>query len=462
MERGALQAPDVVKAAENFVCVKLNIDRHKVLAQQLGVKIVPHLAVTDPGGRTKVAERIGPSDAAAILALLKEAKDVLARPRPATGLPTGFAFDYRDRTGFTIDTEDHSLTVSFWTFHLAEALAFDNAFPGDTVRLRQSRIGMQATIVNDWTFLAQLDFAQPNPLLDVFLEYQFTRPVNLRVGRFKVPMGQQYLPRREFWDFVEPGCYGCALLPRRDLGAMVYGGGGLGGLYLRYWLGVFNGVQDGYSDEDARKDLAGRVEFSPFPSTDFNLTAAYAFTRGRARDSLDRFRLTTDSINEVFGFPAGSAYDGKRDRNSVEFELLYKNWSIGWERVWLSADVQTPAGGGDGLGMSADGAWIAWIVTGERKTRDERLRPTHALGAVELVARLQHLWVDKDLEPLARPGLYTPYSDAWAVGVNWYTTPYTRIMLDYQRARFDKSILTTRGRLADTQDAWMAGVQVFF
>ncbi len=243
---------------------------------------------------------------------------------------------------------------------------------------------------------------------------------------------------------------------------MVYGGGGFGGLYLRYFLGVFNGVQDGYADEDTNKDVAGRVEFNPFPAPDFNLTAAYAFTRGRAHDSLGPFRLTVDSLNEILGFPAGSAYDGERDRDSVEVELLWRNWSIGYERVRIEADIQTPAARGDGIEMTADGAWISWILTGERKTRDERLRPDHSWGAVELVARLQHLWLDRELEPLSRPGVYTRRAYAWTIGLNWYATPYTRLMVDYQRAGFETEILTTRGRLTDNQDALMAGFQVSF
>ncbi len=205
MERVAFRDPRVVKAAEGFVAVKIDIDRHKVLAQKLGVKSVPHLVATDPSGRTKLAERIGPQDAAGIVEFLDEAKGASARQPPREGLLSGFTFDYRDRTGFTIDAPDHSLTLSLSTFHLVEALSLDNEYEGDTVRLRHNRIGLQANILNDWTLLTRLDFAQSNPLLDLFLEYQITRPINVRVGRFKVPMGQQYLPAREYWDFVEPG-----------------------------------------------------------------------------------------------------------------------------------------------------------------------------------------------------------------------------------------------------------------
>ena len=88
---------------------------------------------------------------------------------------------------------------------MVEAVEFAGPFDGDTIRIRHSFLGAQATLADRVTLNTLLDFALDKPLQDAWAEVQVTRPVNLRAGRFKVPMGSQFLPRRDFWDFVEPG-----------------------------------------------------------------------------------------------------------------------------------------------------------------------------------------------------------------------------------------------------------------
>jgi phosphate-selective porin OprO/OprP len=445
MEETSFKDGSVQEAFKRFVVARLNIDHAKALTHEFKVKSVPWLVVVDPFRRDKLAEHIGAADAPTLRALLDGALARWSAPEQGPqGNPIDISLQYR-RGGLSLQTADGNLVVDFWTHHMAQAIAFPDDFEGEEFRIRHSRFGLQAVVASQVTLFGNVDFAQDRPLLDAYAEYQFTRPINVRLGRFKVPMGTQFLPRRDFWDFVEPTPYIFALLPRRDIGAMLYGGGGMSGINMKYWVGVFNGVQDGYSDPDDDQETAARVTLNPFPSPEFDLNVSAAWTGGSSAQPLGGFRVTDESITDVLLFPApgGAACSGNRHRFSVEAEVLWRNFAAGAERVVQSSRIAAPLVPEDRHEMEGVAAWAAWVATGERKSRDEWLIPERPWGALEFVARYSGFEADETLAALASP--FTDGASHVAFGVNWYPNRFSRIMLDVQLARFDDPVPVAAG-----------------
>lgn len=204
MEQTTFKDGSVQEALKQFVFVSLNIDEAKSLSYEFKIKSVPWIVAIDPARRQKVNELVGFADAQKFLGFLKESSEKLAAAGKQEENNLTFEFMYK-QSGFSIESSDKSIILDFWTYHLIEAFDFEKSGAvSDTFRLRHSLFGIQATLEEKWTLASVFDFAADKPLQDLYAEYQFTRPINLRTGKFKVPMGITFLPRRDFLDFVEP------------------------------------------------------------------------------------------------------------------------------------------------------------------------------------------------------------------------------------------------------------------
>jgi len=243
---------------------------------------------------------------------------------------------------------------------------------------------------------------------------------------------------------------------------MVHGGGGISGIYMKYSLGLFNGVQDGTSDVDGSKDVALRLTLNPFPSDTFDLNLSFAWTGGNNDGSLAAFRVSDESITNILAFGPTVRYDGWRWRRSLEAELLWGNVAVGAEHILQSSEITDGVLSADRYEMSGDSLWVAWIVTGEKKSRDEPLVPSRSWGAIELVARVTRFKADGSLGALTLPGRFTDSAAQLCIGINWVQTRFTRLMIDVQRSRYDDPIEASPGRLEDAHTAVLAGFDVRF
>jgi phosphate-selective porin len=463
MEETSMQEASVKDAFKTLVVVRLNIDDAKTAAFEFKVKSVPWLVVVDPFRRDIAAQHVGFATADELLGLVARARAGWKPPQEGAA-PQGPAVTWQyKRTGLSLEAADHDLVVDLWTHHLFQAIEMTDAdVELDTHRARHDRVGVQATLLERLTVLAHFDFAQASPLLDAYADCQITRPINVRAGRFKVPMGTQFLPRRDFWDFVEPSGYVLSLLPRRDLGAMLHGGGGTAGVNMRYALGVFNGVPDGTTDDDGDRELAARFSLVPFPSDGFELILTYALTEGDSESSLSGFRVTPDSIVSVLAFGAAARLDGRRSRRSVEAELLWGPFALGAERLVQESDITDGVVGTDAYRMWAFAAWGAWIVTGQRKSREDWPSPIEGWGALEVAARWSRFRADNGLRAFALAGRFTDGAEQATVGVNWYLNRFLRLMIDVERTEFDDRIEPVAGAGTRSNTAVLAGVEVRF
>ena len=65
----------------------------------------------------------------------------------------------------------------------------------------------------------------------------------------------------------------------------------------------------------------------------------------------------------------------------------------------------------------------------------------HAWGAVELAARYSELESDDKAFPVfANPASAMRREKAWALGLNWYLNRNVRVLLDYEKTRFQGGV----------------------
>lgn len=463
LEKRILRDEKVVEELRKTVCIRLDVDNAKVIMDEYGVKQVPSLLIINPWTRVVISRHIGTINIPAVQKFIETGISKLGEKPKREEKPFEFTFRYKKRIGFSLESRNKDLVIDIWTFQLAEGIGFlDSEYTGDQFRLRQSRYGIRIRHKKKLTFLTHLEYMQENPLLDMFIEYQVTRPINIRVGRSKVPMGLEFLPRRDFWDFLEEPSFMAPLLPRRDVGVSMYGGGGIANIFMKYNIGVYNGVQDGYTEDNDSKNLALRLLLNPFPSNDFDLTLAVAWTRGEAQTNMADFKITTESLTSIFEYHNVTSYNGDLNRMSVESELLYKNYSLGAELVTNEVDITRPGFGPAEVEMKGLSIWASCILTGENKVRDERLIPASDSGAFEIAIRYCSLDLDSAIAPYAEPGKFTENSWSFTIAFNWYVNTHTKVLLNYIRAEFEDDIEVSPGNFTDSEKAILAGVQISF
>src|SRR5947208_2114735 len=112
------------------------------------------------------------------------------------------------------------------------------------------------------------DFGEGKAVIqDAFIEYTRFAEAQLRVGKFREPVGLEMLQSAANLLFVERGLP-TNIVPIRDVGAQL--SGLLFNGVLSYQVGVFNGVRDGASgdtDNNDAKDVAARLWLQPFKLT---------------------------------------------------------------------------------------------------------------------------------------------------------------------------------------------------
>jgi len=354
------------------------------------------------------------------------------------------------KDGISLRSADGAFGVRFKGYLHADGRFFfeDEERPNvDTFLIRRARPIFEATAFRIFDLRIMPDFGEGRTVLqDAYLDARLLDELKLRIGKFKEPFGIERLQSATDMRFIERGLPN-NLVPNRDVGGQLYGD--LLGKRLNYAVGIFNGVPDGGSgdiDVTGDKDFAGRVFLLPFAgSEDFaffeGLGIGIAGTVGNQEGALPTLRTTGQAA--FFTYAAGARADGSRWRISPQAHFYRGRFGLLAEYVRSTQDVVL----GAVTETLTNEAWqvqLNWVLTGEDagyKSVDPR-HPFDARagnwGAVELVARVSSLRVDKDAFPvLADPRVSA--SDALAVGggVNWYLNRAVKLAVDYEWSEFD-------------------------
>lgn len=350
--------------------------------------------------------------------------------------------------GFVIQGSDYRMRIGGYLQADGRFYAQDeDSVATNTFLLRRARPIFQGTVGKYFDFYLNTDFGQGQvTLFDAYLNVKTSNKLQLRVGKFKPPVGLERLQSAASIMFVERALP-TALVPNRDVGVQLHGE--LGGGLATYAVGVFDGALDGaLIDVDANdgKDVEGRVFIQPFArgsSALKGLGVGIAGTRGKqAGLLLPSFRTGGQIV--FFSYLPTATADGTRTRVAPQASFyagpvgLFGEWTRSRQRVRKGTDAAESV---------ANEAWDvsgSVLLTGEAATA-AGVRPRRSFdpakgtwGALELAARVNGF----DVDPTAFSGGYADparsarKARAWAVGFNWYLNRNVKYVLDYERTTF--------------------------
>ncbi len=375
--------------------------------------------------------------------------------------------------GFRLQSADSNYVLRVGGYAQADYRSYlDDKFNHgvDTFLMRRVRPILEGTLYRDFDYRIMTDFGNGAPqtslLQDAYVEWHHWQWLKLRIGKFKPPVGLEWLESDTDLLFIERGLP-TDLVPQRDVGIQL-SGNLLDGV-ITYAGGVFNGVVDGgIGDLDTTdsKDLAARVFFQPFKETDIRFLEGFGFgsggTIGRERVSSTTTNLPTYKSTgqlTVFSYGKGVAPDGQELRYTPQ--AFYHLGPFGLLAEYNVSDQAVRNGT-----HTADLDMNAWQVAGGLFLTGEQQRyrgspysplgavtPRHPFklgsggwGAFEVVARYGDLHFDPNVFNIspasagarfASPITSVQEAREWGVGVNWYLNRNIKISLDYDHTVFD-------------------------
>jgi phosphate-selective porin OprO/OprP len=369
------------------------------------------------------------------------------------------------REGFTFRSADGATWLRFRGYIQADAQGYvdDADLPAiDTFVLRRVRPIFEGAVGRLFEFKLMPDFGAGTTVLqDASMDWKFGKPVRLRAGKMKSPVGLERLQSATDLLFVvraQP----TNLVPNRDLGLLLHGEPWDG---LLVWdAGLFNGVPDGGSadtDVSDGKDGEARLFVLPWKRTahgalqgiGIGVAATYGHNDGTPRapgiatyktpGGLDFFAWRNDGTQAAAPTAAGTTVaDGRRVRVAPQAFWFAGRCGALAESVEVAQEV-TLGATTDDLINRAWGATLSCLLTDDSAsykgvTPKRPFDPeAHQWGAFEVAARAGALRVDDDAFPtFADPARAARVARDRGVGFNWYLNRNFRLMLDYIETRF--------------------------
>lgn len=383
-----------------------------------------------------------------------------ASPQVPSGTPQSPAGPQGPATAnrFTFRSADGQFTIRVGGYVQADSRWFRTADAGKSQFLiRRARPYLEGNLTPSIAFRILPDFAGSQAtLFDAYVDWRFSPELEVRVGKFKPPIGLERLQSATSTMFVERGLP-TNLVPNRDLGVQLSGKALTG--QTDFALGVFNGAADGVnanSDSNGDKDVVGRL-FTALPGQKqlpllqglrLGVAGSFGHSKGTssARDlpvyrsfgQADVFQYRTASGNN----PAVFA-DGARWRLAPQAYWAAGPWSLLAE--WVNA-AQGVRGGSSHRSLQHRAWQVAsgWVLTGEPASF-QGVTPRRSFspqerqwGAWEIVARYGSLDIDGDAFrfSLADRAQSIARATEWAVGLNGYLNAYVRVMASFGHTSF--------------------------
>jgi phosphate-selective porin OprO/OprP len=386
------------------------------------------------------------------------------------------------RDGLTVRSSDNAFSFRLRGYVQSDARFFGATGPvapgSSTFLLRRVRPIFEATAYRYFGLRLMPDFGNGQVVLyDAYAEAKPSAALNLRVGKFKPPIGLERLQSATDVRFVERGLP-TSLVPNRDVGVQL--SGDLAKARIQYQVGAFDGAPDAaIVDGDAAtgKDVSGRLFIRPFapntsgPDLGIGIAGSSGTEQGalsatglgayRTTGQLALFRYRGDgtAANTVLA-------DGRRTRVSPQGYLYVGPVGVLAEYVRTTHDVRRATS----LAALTNQAWQlsgGWVVTGERESYTS-VTPDHpldgstsgGLGALELVARYGVLTTDANAFPtFADPATQTRRARATGVGLNWRLTRGLLFAADYERTQLEGPDAAT---VRSTEHAVLTRLQLGF
>lgn len=329
----------------------------------------------------------------------------------------------------------------------------------DEILARRLRPMIEGT-VDDFDFKLMPDFAGSQArLLEAYVDYKAHSAINLRVGKFKPPIGLERLQSQTNLLFIERGLAN-NFVPSRDFGLQL--SGSLIPQTLEYQIGVFNGNPDlsaDDGDDDDKKDIAARVFAYPFSQGE--TVALRGLGLGVGSSIGDREGDATNTILGDYRSPGQLAifrYNSGAFANGTHWRLYpqatYYNGPFGSIAEYAVSNQEVERTGTKAkLQHSAWSLYTSYVLTGEDAgfngvTPAENFSAENGgIGAWEVAARVGQMRFDKDSFPLYASTAQSVEKAASAgLGVNWYLNPNVKWQLNYDLTKFDGGAAASQDR----------------
>lgn len=192
---------------------------------------------------------------------------------------------------FAQDKVDRTPKISGFVQTLYQA-NFNDEFEliDNTFRMRRVRMSLEGKLIENLSYKIQGDFVNSPMLVDAYLKYKFNDALSIQAGQFKIPFTIESLinpVNLEIFDYGEEIKMLCGYNDvsktgklGRDIGVMASGklfktedNDGESFNIIEYQIGIFNGNGVNNTDNNNRKDIAGRLDIHPMVK-DLTLTGS--------------------------------------------------------------------------------------------------------------------------------------------------------------------------------------------
>ena len=322
--------------------------------------------------------------------------------------------------------------------------------------MRAAWLAFKGSMFNVIDYKLQFDLAGQTSFKDVYLAVKELPLVgNVKVGHFKEPFGMEQLIASKFTTFMErsPGDAGC-FVPARNMGIMAYNC--TENERMTWAIGAFVSEQDdtppSYQADHQGAALTMRSTFLPWydEATEGRglLHTGVAYSYRALGDETARFSARPESHLAPRVIDTGNFTASDFQILGAELAYVYGPFSV--QSEYYGATVNSALGD---LSFNGCYAYFSYFLTGENRrynrkagtfanriipfenffrVRDQDGCVQMGKGAWELAYRYSYVDLDDGQIQGGRVSDHT-------FGVNWYLTPYTRVMWNYVNSTTDRA-----------------------
>lgn len=390
-----------------------------------------------------------------------ERKQEIKDEESATAAKAAAKVTVNDR-GFTLASADAANSLRIRGLIQGDSRWFLNSDlnNNDAFILRRARLSSEGVFnkIYSWQLVSEFGGGAGNGTLNVIdanVNIAFKPQFQVRVGRFREPVGLEQLQSDAVANFTERSVVS-QFAPNRDLGALI-NGDVLNGT-VNYGVGIFNGVADGQNntnngENNNKKDFAARLFAQPFKNDKDSVLQGLGLgiggnlgnQNGTAGGLTPGYR--SDGQQTWFAYRATTVAKGKTYRYSPQGYFYRGPFGVLGEYIVSSVEARN----GATLRTVNNKAWQLssnYVLTGENagytgvqpKTNFDPANGTW--GAFEIVARVANADIDDDVftggaNSLAAPATAATEATSYGIGVNWYPAKAVRFSLNYFHTEFD-------------------------
>lgn len=357
--------------------------------------------------------------------------------------------------------------------------------PNGTFILRRARLIFEGKFNHLFSYVIQPELAGTIQILDANVNAALSTAFNVRVGKFKTPVGLEQL-QSDSVAFFNERSVATNLTPNRDVGVQFHGD--ILDKTVNYTVALLNGVPDagnnttGSADFDSDKTVAVRLFATPFANDkDSGLNGLgigfaacvgdYATASGRTSG------YRTDGQQTFFAYDSSVVANGHGVTWSPQAYCYGGPLGILAEYVSSAIEVQRGALPVREVTNHGFNLSVGYVLTGEDSsyrgvTPKTAFNPTAGTwGAFEVVARVAGVDIDDSVfagsaaERLANPNTAATKLTTYGLGLNWHLSRSVRTNFDLFRNEFDLApgaAPTANALIAAAETTFITRVQVSF